>query len=713
MLSLFRLLGCVGLLSIASSVSYAQSFSLEAVKSYPFPADLTAAAKGSRIAWTINEQGKRNIYVAEGPSYTPRKVTPYTKDDGQELTSVTLSADGQWVVYVRGGEHGANWDEHLGVNVDGLPFAPKVEIWAVPFKGGEPKRLSDGDYPVLSPNGKTVAFLKGGQPWSVPVNGSEPAKMLFSTRGTTHSLEWSPDGSQLVFVSNRGDHSLIGIYTNAQTPLRWLAPSFTHDRSPRWSPNGNNLVFVRTPGTGGVPDSVLVRKHRPWSIWRVNVASGKATQLWQAPRTLAGSVPATNGGFNLHWAAQNRIVFLSYQDGWPHLYSMPSTGGTPLLLTPGAFTTEHIRLSPDRQWLTFSVNVGSDPQDLDRRHVARVPVDKAEMQVLTPGNGLEWTPVVTGDGTSLALISATAQRPPLPAVMPFGKGTPTLLGESLIPANFPQRSLVTPKQVIYKTPDGFTVHAQLFEPTGGPAQKPAIIYVHGGPMRQMLLGWNYSDYYANAYATNQYLASLGFAVLSVNYRLGIGYGFEFHQPAGANTSGAAEYIDIKAAGDWLAKQSFVDKSRIGIYGGSYGGYLTAMALAKDSKLFAAGVDIHGVHDWTTDRTMSVTAPDRYERAPDADLVGKIAWESSPTAYINTWTSPVLIIHGDDDRNVRFNQSTDLVRRLEAKGVDLETLIIVNDTHHWMKHANALKVGNATAAYFRKKLLEKAKAGAGE
>ncbi|MFD2067768.1 alpha/beta hydrolase family protein [Pontibacter silvestris] len=252
------------------------------------------------------------------------------------------------------------------------------------------------------------------------------------------------------------------------------------------------------------------------------------------------------------------------------------------------------------------------------------------------------------------MISTTAQRPPLAAVMPFAKGKLKLLGENLIPAQFPQKQLVTPKQVIFKAPDGVTIHGQLFEAAGGPSKKPAIVYVHGGPPRQMLLGWNYSDYYANAYAQNQYLASLGFVVLSVNYRLGIGYGYDFHQAKGGGTSGATEYQDVKAAGEWLASQKQVDSKRIGIYGGSYGGYLTAMALGRDSKLFAAGVDIHGVHDRTINRIQSLVSPDQFERAPDADEGTKVAWQSSPVAYVDTWTSPVLIIHGDDDRNVPFS-----------------------------------------------------------
>lgn len=694
----------MGILLGKNSSLLAQPVTLEAVKSYPFPTELTSAATGSRIAWALNEQGKRNVYVAEGPDFTPRKLTQYTNDDGQEITSLSISGDGKWVVYVRGGDHGSNWDDEVSVNTLSEPVPPKVQVWSVPFAGGEPKAIAEGDAPVISPESNRVAFIKGGQVWIAPTDASSAAKVLFTARGTNGSLNWSPDGSKLAFVCDRKDHAFVGVFTNETTPITWIAPSFSKDESPRWSPDGRQLAFVRTSGSGGAPDSILTRKHRPWSIWTADVASGTATQRWQAPKTLAGSVPGTHGGVNLHWAANNRLVFLSYQDGWPHLYSMASSGGPPLLLTGGAFMAEHITLSHDRKWLVFSGNTGPDKLDIDRRHVVRVSVDKADMEVLTPGSGLEWTPVITGDGATVAMISATAQRPPLPTVMAFTKGTPKVLGQNLIPASFPLNQLVTPKQVIVKAPDGMLIHCQLFETLGGPAKKPSIIYVHGGPPRQMLLGWNYSDYYANAYAMNQYLASQGFVVLSVNYRLGIGYGYDFHQPAGGGATGASEYQDVRAAAVWLSGQPQADPARIGIYGGSYGGYLTALALARDSNLFAAGVDIHGVHDWSQQRS-ALMPTGRFEKVPDLETATKVNWESSPISSVSGWTSPVLLIHGDDDRNVAFSQSTDLVRRLDKQGVPMETLVIVNDTHHWMKHTNALKMGNATGDFFRRKLMK--------
>jgi dipeptidyl aminopeptidase/acylaminoacyl peptidase len=284
--------------------------------------------------------------------------------------------------------------------------------------------------------------------------------------------------------------------------------------------------------------------------------------------------------------------------------------------------------------------------------------------------------------------------------MPASGGPSTLIAEEVIPSDYPTTQLVTPKKVVFKASDGIEVHGQLFESAGGETKKPAIVYVHGGPPRQMLLGWHYSDYYANAYAMNQYLASRGYVVLSVNYRLGIGYGHDFHRPENAGAQGASEYLDVKAGGEYLRRLPQVDARRIGIYGGSYGGFLTALALARDSQLFAAGVDIHGVHNWTAERAQSLLAP-AYEKAPDTQQALDVAWQSSPVASIDKWKSPVLLIHGDDDRNVRFSQTTDLVRRLEKTKVVFEELVIPDDTHHFMRHANQVRVNAAILAFFDK------------
>ncbi|HEY8410917.1 MAG TPA: hypothetical protein VIK76_05930, partial [Pyrinomonadaceae bacterium] len=344
------------------------SFTVEQIKSYPFPNELTAAATGSRIAWAFNERGARNVWVAEGPDFKARKLTNYAADDGQELTSLSISSDGKFVIYVRGGDHGSNWESSSGVNPAMTPSQTRVQIWSIPFAGGEPKMLSEGDEPVISPKSDRVVFLKERAIWSVPVDGSSPAKRFFYARGEADSPRWSPDGTRLAFVSGRGDHSFIGIYTNDSTPIVYLAPSTSRDSSPRWSPDGKRIAFVRRPGTGGPPEAVLEQRPQAWSIWTADATSGEGRELWKSPFTLKGSPPTTEGGTNLHWAAAGRIVFLSYLDGWPHLYSIPESGGEPLLLTPGNFMAEYISISADRKYMVFAANAGNDADDIDRRH---------------------------------------------------------------------------------------------------------------------------------------------------------------------------------------------------------------------------------------------------------------------------------------------------------------------------------------------------------
>src|SRR6476620_1264641 len=213
-------------------------FTIQQIKSYPFPNELVAGPTGSRIAWALNEQGLRNVWVAEGPDFKARQLTRYTSDDGQEITSIFISSNGKNVVYVRGGDHGANWDSGLPVNPTQNPAGYKVQVWTIPFAGGEAKAISEGDDPVISPTGDRVAFIKSREIWVSPTDASSAAKKLFSTRGDLGDAQWSPDGTRLAFVANRGDHSWIGIFSGDSSAITWVSPTTSRDGSPEWSPDG-------------------------------------------------------------------------------------------------------------------------------------------------------------------------------------------------------------------------------------------------------------------------------------------------------------------------------------------------------------------------------------------------------------------------------------------------------------------------------------------
>jgi dipeptidyl aminopeptidase/acylaminoacyl peptidase len=353
---------------------------------------------------------------------------------------------------------------------------------------------------------------------------------------------------------------------------------------------------------------------------------------------------------------------------------------------------EQWSLNRNRDTVFFNSNCG----DVDRRHLWSVSVSGDHPTQVTRGESNEWSPVPLSDGKAYVYFGSDARHPArvFRGSIAADKSSEPLAAETW-PNDFPVDQLVAPQPVVFRASDGLEIHGQLFLPAQpGSDKKPALVFMHGGPIRQMLLGWHYMYYYANSYAMNEYLASRGYVVLSVNYRSGIGYGRAFREAPGRAGRGATEYRDIVAAGKYLQGRPDVDPSRIGLWGGSYGGFLTAMGLARNSDIFAAGVDFHGVHDWPTDNWDGKNIP--------PELI-KLAHESSPVTSVDTWKSPVLFIHGDDDRNVYFTQTVDLVARLRARGVEIEQLIFPDDVHDFLLHRNWLAGYHATSDFFDRRL----------
>ena len=674
------------------------SFTLEQVMSAPFPAHLTASKTGGRLAWTLDQQGRRNIWVAEAPEFHVRPLTNYDTDEGQVLSDLHFSSDGNTLVFVRGeGKNTAGQSPNPASNTAGF----EQSVWSIAWTGGEPKKVDAGDSPALSVSGD-VAYIKDHQLWLAKLDASRKPFQIV-VRGKSEDPQWSPDGTKVAFVSSRTNHAFIGVYDPSNKSLRYLSPSVDSDQTPRWSPDGEFIAFIRRPAAPrDKPEGFFIAPDVPesWAIWIADVPSNSAHEIWQSGKETTDSYPAMaeeTGGGVLNWASNRHLIIASTKDGWQHLYSLATNGKEQrnlTLLTPGNCEVEQWAFSPDKPTVVFNSNCGSAKEDIDRRHLSRVNVEGGSEPVrITTGDSIEWSPVVLSDGKSIAYLGSDAKHSGRPFVSP-------LLFDFLLrwldsgtwPPEFPADRLVIPQQTIFRSGDGLELHAQLFLPPNiKPEEKrPALIFLHGGPIRQMLLGWHYMNYYSNCYAMNQYLASRGYIVMALNYRSGIGYGHSFFEAPGRAGRGASEYQDVVAAGKYLAQRTDVDSKHIGLWGGSYGGYLTALGLGRNSDLFTAGVDLHGVHDWPTDNWDGKNIP--------AELT-KLAHTSSPVTAVDSWRSPVLFIHGDDDRNVIFTQTVDLIARLRAKNVEIEQLIFPDEIHDFLLHRSWLAAYHAASDFF--------------
>jgi dipeptidyl aminopeptidase/acylaminoacyl peptidase len=690
----------------AAPVAPASGVSLDTLMATPFPTDLVAAPTAGRIAWVSSHSGVHNVLVAESapgtaatggwPDHKWRAVTTYTGDDGLWITDLGWTSDATTIVFVRG--DGAN-RQGESPNPAQLQEGPDQAVFAVPVDGGAPRRLGPGNGPAPSPRGQRVAWVSRGQIWSVDLGSAadKPAQLV-NARGGATGLVWSPDGTMLAFTSGRGTHSYIGVFTLASRELRYIDPSLDRDGSAMWSPDGSRIAWIRQ---GAAPRARMFSPRRevdePWSLRVADVKTGQGRQVWKADAGYGSAFQGVVAESQLYWGAGDRLVFPWEKDGWLHLYSVPATGGAATLLTPGQFEVEYVSIAPDRSRMIYN----SNQDDIDKRHVWTVPVDGSTKPARNPVRsiGSEWQPVMTSDG-HIAVMHADAQMPPHVMVI-WPDGNAHNLLENMLPAGFNPGALVRPQPVIVTATDGMPIHAQLFLPPDLKAgeKRPGLIFFHGGSRRQMLLGWHYNYYYRNAYAMNQWLASQGYVVLSVNYRSGIGYGLEFREALNYGASGGAEFNDVMGAGLYMKSRADVDPARIGLWGGSYGGYLTAMGLSRASDLFAAGVDFHGVHDWN--QGIRTFVPD-YSVLDDPDF-SRRAFSASPMATVDTWKSPVLLIHGDDDRNVSFIESINLIVALRKRGVEVEQLVFPDEVHDFLRHQNWVRGYKATADFFNRKL----------
>lgn len=666
----FRRLLLAGLALLAAEPVYVSPiFADEPFLEFPLVEQISGAVNAEAVLWTVRKGAQTSLQFAAAPAFAPMTLLTRSDADGQPLVDNVLSPDGRLAVFQTAEAHGG---EH-SYNPAGLIERPRPKLWLIATRSGAmPREIGFGADAEFSPAGRLL-YRHDGDLVIVSFAGDIPQTPLTIKGGARfQDIAWLPDESAFVFTEDRGGFSFIGTYRLGADRVDWLVTGPDRLTTPILSPDGRQVAYRRFAGREH-SRSYDQTAYEPFAIETIDLAS-RATRVWW--RTEAPSAAATD-------------------DGGLRIYVIKRGAGAPAAMSaPNCEVAESEFLTPATLAMIHNCS------DLDKRQLSLVDLPTGRETAIRLDDVVIASLSKAGE-RYLALVGATADSPPLLRVLDRRSGKVVFAEHA---DDFGWRASFTaprPTAVRFQASDGLQVHAQLFLPAGR-GKHPALIYVHGGPQRQMFPGFHFMRYYANDYAANRQFAQRGYVVLSVNYRSSTGYGREFREAPGRGWRGASEYADVQAAARFLAARSDVDPDRLGIWGGSYGGLLAAQALARDSALFKAGVAVHGVFDWSwpTERPEHLN-PSRFFGVGVGERA--LAHASSPLGAIDGWRSPVLLFSGDEDANVDVLETVDLTQKLRARGVEVQTTIVPGEAHDFVRHSTWQLLWRQACAFFDSKL----------
>ena len=383
------------------------------------------------------------------------------------------------------------------------------------------------------------------------------------------------------------------------------------------------------------------------------------------------------------------ISFLSDRDGWDHLYVMPAAGGAAVQITKGAFEAWRPSWSPDGTRIVFDSNEGQNPGS---RHLGVASIDgdpsRAAIRMVTSGRGTDidaqWSP----DGRWLVYQHTDPQNSADLYVIDVTKtdAKPVRLTDSM-PSGVDRPAFVEPELVHYPGPDGKSVPAYLFVPKNlNRARKhPAIVWIHGDGVNQNYDGWHVQRNYAVYYSFHQYLLQRGYIVLAPDYRGSIGYGSAWREGVYMDVGGK-DFRDAALSATYLKTLPYVDSDRIGVWGLSYGGFFTLLAVTEMPTTFRAAVDVAGVADY------AMYYEDPYHGGWTVSRIGTpeqnptVYAQASPLSHVDRLVRPLLVLHGTADVNVPYLHSVRLIDELlkHDKGPLVEFMTYPGEFHYFTR-----------------------------
>jgi dipeptidyl aminopeptidase/acylaminoacyl peptidase len=657
------------------------------------PSNPVWSPDGKHVVFTWDRAGVANLFLANVVGRG--QVVAVTSFSEGQIDDAFWSRDSQTIFF-----------PHNGV------------LWQVAISGGPPKPVwttpTIESEMVPSPDGARVAFVRHIA--GVPDGDDHKSELVVRSLGdgsesvvaqdkvSIRRPIWSPDGASLAYTagSKTINHDETPDYSGKKIIYRiWeYAPGQIYAAKIAGGPP----VAIGTPGEYGglawLDATHLVfdgesKDFKKYSIYSVDAADGQPHAIHEITEEQFWSIPDWGEAGAQPWPSPDGrwIAFLSDEDGWDHLYVMPSAGGKAVQITKGHFEAWRPAWSHDSTRIAFDANEPDRPGD---RHVgiANIGGDPSHSTVtyITAGNGTNIEPHWSADDKYVVYQHTdTRNSADLFAIETKANAKPVRLSDSM-PAGIDKSLFVEPQFVRFPGADGKLVPGWLFVPKNLDRSKkhPAIIWIHGDGVNQNYDGWHVQRNYAVYYSFHQYLLQQGYVVFAPDYRGSIGYGRDWRNGVFMDVGGK-DAKDAWMSANYLKTLSYVDSDRIGVWGLSYGGFFTLIAMTDQPTLFRAGVDVAGVVDYV------MYYSDPYHGGWTASRIGtpeqnpQVYANASPISHIDRLQRPLLVLHGTSDVNVPYLESVWLIDEALKKGKgDLLSYMMYPGEFHYFTRAHVLE-----------------------
>jgi dipeptidyl aminopeptidase/acylaminoacyl peptidase len=645
------------------------SITIERIAAIKYPTNPAWSPDGSNVAFLWDAAGKQDLFAVT-PGGTAAPLTDFAPDPDLLVSDIGAFA---WVTN------------------DQLLFGKDGQLWTVSVSTHTPTRVSgalgDAAAFALSPDRQQIAFLRRGQIWIGSVAAKTQRQLTNLPDGLAPGVPvFSRDGRWLAFAASRGGLEPEDLPWNG--PMVRSMENVTRERrvgivsmqggDVSWIPSVGAVSGVQFAGDGAIVYQELSPDGKTREIKTVR-AGGLPRVLWR-DRDERWWSPTGRDSKLLVSPDGKSIAFVSDRTGWIHVYVTAvdaASESDARALTSGRFGSGLGSWSSDSRRIAYHHSAVDNQME---RFIDVVDVATGRSDPVVTSRGVNLDPIFAPDGQSIVFQRTDVENSLDLYVSRVSHGAPMVRLSDSMPAGLNRADLVAPVPVSFPSRlDKAPVPATLMVPKSLDKSRrhPAIVWIHGSGSDQNFLGWHPGSY-RMYYSVSQYLAQQGYVVLTPDYRGSSGYSREW--ATGVHMGlGVKDTADVASGADYLKTLSYIDPDRIGVWGLSYGGFLTLQALTTDPKLWNCGIDVAGVVDWAT-YGAGYTTP-RLGTPVENPEIYRV---SAPVYHMEKLERPLLILHGTNDRNVQFRDSLRVIDVLLKLGKPFEMGVYPGEIHFFRR-----------------------------